>query len=234
MRRALICLLAACISTAVTAVTAFAAIPASAKWESSAASGIWNNGGFFVLNDAWNTSPGPQTIWAGSYHYWGVESDQSAGNSMVETYPDVQKNYNDVPLKSLHLIQNGFTESMPSGRGVDAEAADDVWLNDDKIEVMIWVDNHGQTPAGTVINYAEIFGQRFAVWHTGTIYTFALDHNETSGVTHILASIQWLVEHGYVPAGATLRQVDFGWEIVSTGGKPMDFAVTNYWLRTQP
>ncbi len=233
MRRALISLLAACITMVVTGVTAFAAIPANAKWESSAAFGIWNNAGFFVFNDAWNTSPGPQTIWADSYHYWGVESDQAAGNATVETYPDVQKNFNNVPLKSLHLIQNGFTESMPVGHGVDAEAADDVWLNGYKIEVMIWVDNHGQTPAGKVIGHAKIFGQRFAVWHTASIYSFALDHNETSGVTHILASIQWLMAHRYVPASATLRQVDFGWEIVSTDGKPMDFTVTNYWLRTQ-
>jgi len=30
----------------------------------------------------------------------------------------------------------------------------------------------------------------------------------------------------------TLRRVDFGWEIASTDGKPMNFAVTNYWLHT--
>ncbi len=120
-----------------------------------------------------------------------------------------------MPLKSLHLIQNGFTESMPS-RGVDAEAADDVWLNDDKIEVMIWVDNHGQTPAGKVINHAKIFGQRFAVWHTGTIYTFALDHKETAAV-----GAPHPGRHP-VAGGARLRtgQRDpeagrrFGWEIV--------------------
>ncbi len=138
MGRASISLLAAAITTAVTAATAFAAIPANPKWESSATFGIWKNGGFFVFNDAWNTAPGPQTIWADSYHYWGVESDQAAGNVTVETYPDVHQNYNSVPLKSLHLIRNGFTESMPGGHGVGAEAADDVWLNDYKIEVMIW------------------------------------------------------------------------------------------------
>lgn len=34
-------------------------------------------------------------------------------------------------------------------------------------------------------------------------------------------------------ANVTLTQVNFGWEIASTGGKPRDFTVTNYWLHTQ-
>jgi len=88
----LISLLVAGIATAVTAVAAFAAIPPNVKWESSAPFGIWNNGGFSVFNNAWNTSPGPQTTWADSYHYWGAESDQAVGNVTVETYPSVQKN----------------------------------------------------------------------------------------------------------------------------------------------
>ena len=154
---------------------------------------------------------GPQTIWADSYRHWGVESTQQAGNTAVETYPCVQKNYNNPPVSSIRLLRNGFTESMPANaKGLDAEAADDVWLNNYSIEVMIWVDNHGQRPSGNVIGHATIFGQHFAVWHGGTDYTFALDHNETTGMTHIQASLKWLISHGYIPASATLTQVNFG------------------------
>ena len=237
MRRAVELALAAVVVTAgaATAVNASAAIPSHPAWQSSARFGAWNNGGFIIYNNEWNSSAGPQTIWADSYHHWGVQSDQAAGNVAVETYPCVQEDYDNVPVASFHLIQNGFTESMPRGvSGLDAEAADDVRLNDYNVEVMIWVDNHGQTPAGTVIAHATIFGQRFAVWRGGSTYTFALNHNETSGVTHILASIQWLIGHGYVPSSATLAQVNFGWEIASTEGKPMDFTVSRYWLRTEP
>jgi hypothetical protein len=210
------------------------AIPPDPVWESSAPFGAWNNGGFILYNNEWNPSAGPQTIWADSYSHWGVQSNQAAGNVAVETYPCVQKDFSDVPISSFRLIRNGFTESMPVGDvGLDAEAADDVWLNNNNIEVMIWVDNHGQTPAGHVIGNVTIFGQRFALWYGGITYTFVLNHNETSGVTHILASIQWLIDHGYVPASATLAQVNFGWEIASTNGKPTDFAVTQYWLNTQ-
>jgi hypothetical protein len=218
----------------VLASSAHASVPRNAAWQSSAPFGAWNNGGFIVYNNEWNQPTGPQTIWADSYHYWGVESKQAAGNTAIETYPCVQKNYaNNPKVSSFHLIRNGFTESMPHATGLDAEAADDVWLNNYHIEVMIWVDNHGQTPSGKVIGHATLFGQHFAVWHGGTDFSFVLHHNETSGVTHILAAIDWLMRHRLVPSNASLTQVNFGWEIASTNGKPMDFKVTKYWERAK-
>jgi hypothetical protein len=111
----------------------------------------------------------------------------------VETYPNIQVPFPDVPLARFGIIRNTFVASMPSDAGLDAEAADDVWLNRYKIEVMIWVDNHGQQPAGSVVGYATIFGQHFAVWHGGTDWTFALDRNEKSGQTHILGALRWLI-----------------------------------------
>jgi hypothetical protein len=235
MRRALIPMLAIAATGAaiLTAVSVSAAVPPHPKWESSAAFGAWNNSGFILYNNEWNPTAGPQTIWADSYANWGVQSIQAVGNTAVETYPCVQKDFANVPVSQFRLIRNGFTESMPIGMaGLDAEAADDVWLNDYKLEVMIWVDNHGQRPAGNVVSHATILGQQFALWRSGTTFTFALNHNETSGQTHILAALQWLIGHGYIPASVTLTQVDFGWEIASTAGKPLDFAVTNYWLQT--
>jgi hypothetical protein len=225
---------AAALITAAAIVPAWAAIPSHPKWKSSAPLGAWNNGGFIVYNNEWNSSAGPQTIWADSYHYWGVESTQRAGNTAIETYPCVQKNFSNVRVSSFRLIRNGFAESMPVNKtGLDAEAADDVWLNNYNIEVMIWVDNHGQRPSGDVVGHATIFGQRFAVWRSGSYYAFVLNHNETTGRTHILASIRWLIHHGYLRAGVTLAQVNFGWEIASTNGRPRDFRVTKYWLHSR-
>ena len=239
MRRALFSLLTTALiavgagtAVAATASAAVAPIPSNPKFQSSAPFGRWSNGGFIVNNNAWNPSTGPQTIWADSYRDWGVQSDQAAGNVAVETYPSVEENYDNVPVSSFQAIVNGFTESMPDAVGLRAEAADDVFLNDRTIEVMIWVDNQGETPAGKIISHAGISGQSFAVWHGGPTYTFVLNHNETSGKTYISASIQWLMERGYVPASATLTQVDFGWEIASTDGTPMDFTITDYWLYT--
>jgi len=222
---------AAVIAAAVAATPVSASIPRHPAWKSSAPFGAWNNGGFIVYNNEWNSSAGPQTIWADSYRHWGVESTQQAGNTAIETYPCVQKNFNNVPVSKFHLMRNGFTESMPANtKGLDAEAADDLWLNNYKIEVMIWVDNHGQRPSGQIVGHATFFGQHYAVWHSGTYYAFVLDHNEKKGMTYMLASIRWLIRHHFLNANVTVAQINFGWEIASTNGKPKDFTVTNYWL----
>ncbi|HEX6933381.1 MAG TPA: hypothetical protein VF162_14645 [Streptosporangiaceae bacterium] len=232
MRRALLALLAAA-AAMMAAGPAFASVPAHPKWRSSDPFGSWHNGGYIVYNNEWNSSHGPQTIWANSFKYWGAVSTQAAGNTAVETYPCVQKNFNNVPVRSFKLIRSGFTEYMPSSKsGLDAEAANDVWLNKYGIEVMIWVDNHGQRPSGNVIGHATIFGQHFAVWHGGTDFTFALNHNENKGVTHVLAAIDWLINHHQIASDVTLTQVDFGWEIASTDGHARSFTMKNYWLHT--
>jgi len=205
--------------------------PANPAFESSAPFAAWNNGGFILYNNMWNSSAGPQTIWGNSYKSWGVQSDQTG--TAVETYPCVQQDFNNVLVSSLPTLSNTFTESMPSVTGLDAEAADDVWLNNYGIEVMIWVDNNGQTPSGSIIGHMTMSGQSFAVWFGGgTTYSFVLSGNETSGTTHILTALKWLQKHNYVAATATLTQVDFGWEIASTGGSPQDFAMTSYSLHS--
>ncbi len=218
---------------------AFGSISPSPKWESSALEGTWNYDGFLFQNDMWNcpqAACGKQTMWADSVSDWGAVSDMATGNTAVLTYPDIGEMFNDQPVSRFGLIRNGFTEAMPRQvKGLSAEAADDVWLNDYNIEMMIWVDNVGRSLAGsTRIGSATISGQHFTVWKYGsTEFIFDLNHNETSGQTAILASIDWLISHGYVPAGVTLTQVDFGWEIASTHGHPEDFQVSNYWLHTR-
>jgi hypothetical protein len=228
----LVPLLAACASASADP-PAKPSVPANAAWVSSARLGTWDNGGFDVFNNMWNTSAGPQTVWAYSYSNWGVASTQPAGNTAVQTYPSVQKNYSNIPIRDFAGIRNGFTAHLPAQTtGLDAEWADDVWLNRYHIEVMIWVNNHGQRPAGSVVTQATIFGQHFSVWNGGSDWTFQLDHNETSGVTHILASIEFLIRHHDIPASVTMTQVNFGVEVASTGGRPLDFRVTKYWLQS--
>ncbi len=212
-----------------------AAVPSNPAWKSSAAFGAWHNGGFIVYNNEWNTAEaGPQTIWANSYQNWGVSSKQ-ANTTSVKTYPSVQKNYSNTPYTSLAWLRSTFTESMPSAPNLDAEAAYDVWLNNYNIEVMIWVDNHRQAPAGSLVAKVKIYGQTFAVWQSGRdMYSFVLSgKRETSGKVHILSALRWLVHHGYLSRSVTMTQVDFGWEIASStnlSGSPMDFTMTRYSL----
>ncbi len=211
-----------------------AAIPPNPAWESTAPFGTWNNGKFDVYNNEWNTSEaGPQTIWANSYRDWGVESTQ-ADTTSVKTYPSVQKNYNNPKYTSLDGLKSRFTESMPSAGNFDAEAAYDLWLNNYQVEVMMWFDNHKQTPAGSVIAKIHIYGKKFAVWQSGhDMYSFVLTGKQkTKGKAHLFSALRWLVNHGYLNRSDTLTQVNFGWEIASTDGVPMDFTLTRYSLST--
>jgi hypothetical protein len=222
------------------ATAAFASIPPNAAWQSSATEGTWQHDGFLFQNDMWacpQAACGEQTIWADSVSDWGAVSRMATGNTAVLTYPDIGEMFNDEQVSSFNVIRNGFTESMPRNiRGLRAEAADDVWLDHWKIEMMIWVDNAGRSLAGgTRIGSATIFGQHFTVWKYGsTEFIFDLNHNEKSGQTHILASVDWLIGHGDVPAQATVTEVEFGWEIASTHGYAGAFKVSNYWLQGGP
>jgi len=238
-RRTLFSLLSAAVLAVIGAIalalTSIAATPpgppANPAFESSAPFAAWNSGGYILYNNEWNSTHGPQTIWANSFSNWGVESDQTG--TAVETYPCVQENFSNPLITSLSTLTNTFTESMPDVSSLDAEAADDVWLNNYGIEVMIWVDNHGQTPIGNIIGHVTISGQSFTVWFGGGVtYSFVLNGDETSGSTHILTALKWLETHKYVATSATLTQVDFGWEIASTGGSSQDFAMTSYSLKS--
>jgi hypothetical protein len=209
------------------------AAPAGSAWSSSAKFGIWDNGRFDVYNNEWNTAQaGPQLVWADSYHHWGVQSIQP-GSTSVKTYPSVQQNFPNPPLSSVRSLTSKFAQAMPpANRNYDAEAAYDLWLNNYKIEVMVWVANHGQTPLGGVINHLADAGRRYAVYQGGPdMFSFvAAGRPATTGQVDLLSMLHWLVKHHYLSGSDQLTQVNFGWEIASTNGVPLDFAVTDYSL----
>ena len=220
---------------ALTAPSASASIPSGTAFKSSEPFAAWNNRAFDVFNNEWNTSEaGPQTIWAYSYHHWGVESTQSASTS-VKTYPSVQRNYPHRPYSTFSMLRSTFAEKMPSSGNFIAEAAYDLWLNNYSIEVMMWFDNHRQVPAGNVIAHVTFGGQKFSVWKSGNdFFSFKLEGgNEQSGTAHLYSALRWLVNHGQLSSSVTLTQVNFGWEICSTHGVPMDFTLTKYTLRSK-
>jgi hypothetical protein len=73
------------------------------------------------------------------------------------------------------------------------------------------------------------------VWKSGNnFFTFKLEGgNEQSGTAHLYSALRWLVNHGQLSSSVTLTQVNFGWEICSTHGVPMDFTLTKYTLRSK-
>src|SRR5215813_3544625 len=209
---------------------------------------ISNSNGYntYVGNNKWGCgSPdqcGRQTVRARTPGDWQVTSNQAAGNTAVLTYPNVQQlfthtNNTDPRISSFRSINSHFSEAMHAHAGTDAEAAYDIWLSNTHgpNEVMIWVDNHGRGSGGAKrVGHARIGRQRFTVYKYGSgEIIFSLNHNEHTGTAHILTTLHWLQRHKYVSARAALGQVDFGWEICSTGHKPETFTVSAFTLRSR-
>jgi hypothetical protein len=205
---------------------------------------ISNSNGYttYVANNMWgcgNGDCGPQALTAYHPGNWSVMSTQAGGNTAVLTYPNVQqvftKTSNTNPaISAFASITSDFTETMNPQAGTDAEAAYDLWLDNTSgpNEVMIWVDNAGRGSGGArQIGAVTIGGEAFTVYQYGSgEIIFSLDQNEQSGTVDILAALKWLQGHGLVSAKAQLGQVDFGFEICSTGSKPEKFAVSRYTL----
>ena len=54
--------------------------------------------------------------------------------------------------------------------------------------------------------------------------------SEQSGSVDVLAMLQWLESHGYLPSSSTLTDISYGWEICSTGGQPETFTNSGFTL----
>jgi hypothetical protein len=217
--------------------------PGSWAWCSSAALGMHTtaDGRFDLYNNEWNTSatPGPQTICGNSESDWQVTSTQRADNTEVLTYPSVQLNYNGTngyPLTKFTAMTSSYTETMNAVSGTDAEAAYDIWINSLKKEVMIWVDNHGQTPAGSKVATTTFSGATWDLYVTSnrSYMAFVREGNAPSGTVDILAALNYLEGRGDLSGSDVLWQVNFGWEICSTAGAAETFTMSNYSLTSTP
>jgi len=165
-------------------------------------------------------------------------STQRAGNTAVLTAPSVQIPYNNsngYPLSDFSSLSSSYAENMHAVAGTDAEAMYDIWLNGLKKEVMFWVDNHGQTPAGSVVATTTFSGATWDLWKTGGGYwAFVRKGNASSGTVDLLAGLHYLQSRGDLTGTDKLWQVNFGWEICSTAGAPETFTVSNYSVSSSP
>jgi hypothetical protein len=198
--------------------------------------GMWNLAPYFVYNDMWGVSGYnvTQTLYACSYSNWYVVADMNngSGNGAVKTYPNSHRDFDNEPaISSLHSVSSTFAETSP-GTGI-YEDAYDIWLNgiasSGSTEVMIWTENHGQVPAGSVQGTATIDGRSWTVWKTsGNYIAFVANSNFTSGTMDLLAFFQWIMAKSWIPSSSTLGQVDYGAELVSTNGVPATFTFSNF------
>jgi Glycosyl hydrolase family 12 len=173
-----------------------------------------------------------QTIYACSYGNWYVTADMNNnnGDGHVKTYPNSQRDFNNTAISSLNSVTSTFAETSP-GNGI-YEDAYDIWLNglatSGSTEVMIWTQNNGQRPSGSVVGSVTVGGHSFTVWKSGSYIAFVANSNFTSGTMNLLAFFQYIISKGWIPSSSTLSQVCYGVELVSTNNAPATFTFGNY------
>jgi hypothetical protein len=196
--------------------------------------GIWQDGNYFVYNNMWNSSgySVTQTLYACSSSNWYVVANMNndSGNGAVKTYPNVQENFNEKPIGSFKSITSTFAETDPHA-GI-YEDAYDMWLNgvgsSGSTEVMIWTNNFHQVPGGSQVTTVSLDGRSYQVWKSGSYIAFVAGANFTSGTMNLLEFYDWIIQQGWIPASSTLGQIDYGAELVSTGGSPATFTFNNF------
>jgi hypothetical protein len=198
-----------------------------------------NDSGVAVRQEVWNLKPALRKqelrVWSG--HQWTATVNAAAGNTEVNNYPDVSNTVTTAqntpnPVSSYKSLVSTYAENMHATAGTDAEAAYDIWLNNYSDELMIWVDNHGQRPAGNDTGQnITVGGNTYRLWlDNPDIVSLVLDHNAQTGTTDILGIINALTAKG-IYANPGINQVNFGFETPSTGGLDEVFEVSAYTLR---
>lgn len=216
------------------------------KFTTSDPNGMWSNRGYIVHNNMWNASgyDVSERLAACSFRNWRVvaTADNRSGDGAVKTYPNVHKDWHDWStgaeprLSSFKVIRSHFASRSP--RVGIYNFAYDIWLNGvpGEHEVMIWTDNYRQVPAGSLIKKGlDISGHRWKVYATqdNGYIAFVPNRRLTEGTLRLKAMLGWLVRKGRIGADATLGQICYGVEIVSTGGEPARFKVDEFWIRTR-
>lgn len=194
-------------------------------------------------NDAWNAAGNDvsQTLYVCSHNSWYADDTIPADTTTaVKTYPNVHVDYiNWVTGVSPLLSQYKKITSSYAGQGPQTgiyEFAYDIWLNGFSTghnEVMIWTQNHGQTPGGSLVaSDITVSGRDWDLYASAdnSYIAFVPGHGAAypSGTLDLTSFFSYLIGHGQVAATSTLSQVDYGIEVVSTGGGTVRYNVTNF------
>lgn len=206
-----------------------------------------NVGSYYLYDNQWNCGAssgnecGPESAYgcadSNNTVSWVVTSNQPAGNTAVLSYPAMQANFPNKPLvSSFKTISATFAETSPHV-GV-YEYGYDIWLNGvataTSNQVMVWVDSYNRLPSATRVMATTFGGRTYDVWRRSdrSYNAFVSTVNFTAGTIDLLEIVNWTIAQGWLPASSTLDQIDFGVEIVSTGGASATYACNNFSIST--
>jgi hypothetical protein len=196
-----------------------------------------------VQNNVWgnqSTEIQPQILNANSVTDWEADADMTAGNTAVVSYPSNVYYEQGKAIASYSNENSTWDIGMPGYNNVeDAEAAYDIWLGNGPgsgggQEVMIWVDNQNQTPAGsnneigTILNHGVIY-KAYATTNNTTVSLVAETNSET-GEVGLKTILEWVQGKAPFALDTIESQVDFGFEICNTDSVPKGYFVENYTL----
>ena len=204
--------------------------------------GGWSNGGYYVHNNVWNAGEaGPETLYACSYDNWYVTSTQPDTTS-VKAYPNVHLDINDLnglPISDYTTMTSTFAATTPHV-GI-YNVAYDLWLDGvgwggGSTEVMIWTENYGQVPLGTIVSPRMTFGgesydvYRYTSSSDGGVQVISLLSTavQTSGSVDLKEILNFIVGEGWIGADATINQIGYGVEVCSTEDQPATFYFTDF------
>ncbi|MFD7158298.1 hypothetical protein ACFV9C_27125 [Kribbella sp. NPDC059898] len=185
-------------------------------------------GAYYVHNNMWNNSNGTYTLSACNYNNWFLDATQPLpGDRGVQAYPNVHKDYNDVPLTKIKSAK--FAASTPTNCGACIyDVAFDIWIGDGlNNELMIWTDNKGQEPAGKKAGTVTFGGFTYDVWHEDGYTAYVSQVTQKSGTMPLADFFNDMTGRGWAPK-ATTWQVDYGVEVVSTGNTKQRFTFNDF------
>ena len=195
----------------------------------------WRSQGYAVDQDLWNNHSGTQVLRTCSYRSWTVTATQpdTAEDPDVNSYPDVWRAFPASRLDSFSEITSRFATHGP-GAGV-YDFTYDVWIDgiadDHAIEVMVWTGNHGNQPHVPRRGTLTSEGVPYDVYRAGRFIAFLAPPRDR-GRVDLLALFRYAESRGWLAGSSTIRRIEFGVEICKTGGRPLEFAVTDYDLTT--
>ena len=202
----------------------------------------------YVGNDVWNPITGwRQALAVTNPGKWQVTANMPAGNTAVVSYPSVGANYGQTnntstPLSDYSAIYSSFSETMNATSKTSAWATYDIWLGSGSSsnwsgEVMIQHDyaNNGPCTFEATARFGGSGGVPVQTWNLcqfGSELVWKLPTDEQAGRVDVLAMVNWLVAHGYLPKNSGLWAIGYGWEICSTGGTNETFRVNRFSITT--
>jgi hypothetical protein len=195
---------------------------------------------WWVNNDAWSGSAGPQTLYACNQSSWYATSNQPNEGGQVETYPDTEydiggrEHPSTTPISGYSAITSTFSEAFPT-TGDTIDAAYDIWTDNYTNETMIWNQWNGTNDywgdcaessdpnsycgsTNTTELSVTLDGALYHVLDNGGEIIFFRATQVSSGSVDILGAFDFEIAQGWAKASDVPTQLEYGVEICSTTG----------------